>query len=110
MAGHAQVTDASAFSKKSHGKQVLFSILTLGLYTIYWTYSTAKQLDKGTNQSLTPILAIIPVVNLISFWQISSAAEAVTDQGKTVLFVLFLFFAPLSWYWVQAGLNDAAAN
>jgi hypothetical protein len=49
-------------------------------------------------------------VNIITIWQISDAAEAVTDQSKIVLFLLFLVFAPLSWYWVQAGLNDAAPN
>jgi hypothetical protein len=110
MSGNPKVTDSSAFTNKSHGKQILLAIVTLGLYTIYWAYSTAAQLDEGTNRSLTPILAIIPVVNIISIWQISDAAEAVTDQSKIVLFLLFLVFAPLSWYWVQAGLNDAAPN
>jgi hypothetical protein len=110
MSGTAQVTDASAFEQKSPGIQVALAIVTLGLYTLYWLYSTAKQLDEGTGESLTPILAIIPVVNLISIWQVSNAAEAVTDQSKIIMFVLFLVFAPISWYWIQSGINEAAAR
>jgi hypothetical protein len=36
----------------------------------------------------------------------------VTDKSRIVLFlpfVLFLF-APLSWYWLQSGMNAAAGN
>lgn len=110
MSEKSTVIDPSAFTKKSPGKQVLFSVITLGLYSLYWIYTTAKQLDGGTSRDLTPILAIIPFVNLVLFWQISSAAEAVTEQSKEILFILFLFFAPLSWYWIQTGINDAAST
>ena len=108
MSGTAQITDASAFERKSLGIQVALAVVTVGLYTLYWLYSTAKQLDEGTGESLTPILAIIPVVNLISIWQVSNAAEAVTDQSKIIMFVLFLVFAPISWYWIQSGMNEIA--
>lgn len=110
MSGNPTVTNASALEQKSLGIQVLLFMVTLGVYSLYWFYSTAKQLDQGTDQGLTPILGIIPVVNLICAWQISSAAEAVTDQSKVIMFVLFVIFAPVSWYWVQAGINRAAAS
>jgi hypothetical protein len=105
-----KVTDASAFGEKSLGIQTVLMIVTGGLYSLYWFYSTASQLDKGTDQSLTPILGIIPGLNLISAWQISNAAESVTDQSSIILFVLFLVFAPISWYWVQSGMNQAASS
>lgn len=110
MSGTAQITDASAFEQKSLGMQVGLAIVTIGLYTIYWLYDTAKQLDAGTDRSLTPILAIIPVVNLLSVWQVSDAAEAITDQSKVLMFVLFVVFAPISWYWIQSGMNEAASG
>jgi hypothetical protein len=110
MSEQAEVTDASAFTNQSHGKQILFAILTLGFYSLYWTYKTAKQLDRGTDQDLTPILAIIPVANLILMWQISSAAEPITEQSKEILFILFLFVGILSWYWIQQGINDVATS
>lgn len=83
MADTPTVTDPSAFAKKSLGIQVVLSVVTLGLYTVYWLYSTAKQLDQGTDASLMPILAIIPVVNIVTTWQISKASEAVTNRGPS---------------------------
>lgn len=49
MAETPQVMNRSAFKKGSLGLQVLFTIITFGLYTIYWTYKTAKTLDRGTD-------------------------------------------------------------
>ena len=110
MSQTPQVTNGGALKSDSLGKQVLLSVITLGLYPIYWTYKTAKILDQGTNQSLTPILAIIPFVNIISFWQISKASEAVTEQGAMPVFLLFIFFPIISWYWVQSGINATTAQ
>jgi hypothetical protein len=110
MSETPQVTDPSAFSEGSLGMQVVFSVLTLGLYSFYWTYKTAKMLDRGTNQSLTPILAFIPVANIIAFWQISEAAEPITEKDAMPVFLLFLFFGVISWYWVQTGINSVASR
>jgi hypothetical protein len=110
MSAAPEVTDATAFEQKSLGIQVVLTVVTGGLYALYWFYSTASQLDESTNQDLTPILGVIPVVNLISAWQISSAAESVTDQSNIVMFVLFLVLAPVSWYWIQSGMNDVASS
>lgn len=105
-----KITDPSAFSKGSLGLQVVFTFLTLGIYPLYWTYKTAKMLDRGTDQNLTPILAIIPLANIISFWQISEAAEPTTDKDPMVVFLLFIFFGIISWYWVQSGINSVASQ
>lgn len=110
MSQTVQITDESAFKKGSLGLQVVFTIFTFGLYPIYWTYKTAKMLDRGTNQDLTPILAIIPFVNIISYWQISEAAEPVTEKDAMPVFLLFLFFGIISWYWVQSGINSVASQ
>ena len=110
MAEAATVTDRSAFKQGSLGLQVVLAVVTLGLYTLYWTYSTASQLNNGTNRGLIPLLGLIPLVNIAAFWQIANAAEAVTDQSKIVLFVLFIFVPPLSWFWVQSGINDVTAK
>lgn len=112
MSAQPQVTNASAFQKKSLGKQVLFTVITLGFYPLYWFYSTMDQLDKGTNQDLNALvytlLLFIPVVNFLSMWKLSNAAEAVSDQSGMIMFLLFIFFAPLSWYWIQSGINSVA--
>lgn len=108
MSDSVEITDPSAFSSQSLGIQVVFTILTLGLYPLWWSYKTAKVLDKGTNQDLSPILAFIPFANIIVLWQISKSSEPLTDQDAMPVFLLFLFFGIISWYWVQSGINSVA--
>ena len=109
MSDTPQVTDKTEFENGSLLLQVVLAVITFGLYSLYWTYKTAKTLDQGTSEDLTPILGIIPVANLIGFWQISNAAEAVTDQDGIVIFLLFIFVGPVAWYIVQSGINSEAA-
>ncbi|WP_439027135.1 DUF4234 domain-containing protein [Haloarchaeobius sp. DT45] len=110
MSETPQVTNPSAFSEGSLGMQVVLTVITFGLYPIYWTYKTAKMLDEGTDQNLTPILAIIPLANIIVLWQISEAAEPATEKDPMPVFLLFLFFGVISWYWVQSGINSVASQ
>lgn len=90
--------------------QVVLYVVTVGLYALYWFYKTAKQFDEGTDQDLSPVLGLVPVVNILVAWQIANAAEAVTDQSAMVIFVLFLLFPILPWYWVQDGINSVAPS
>lgn len=110
MTATPTVTDPSAFTEKSRSIQVVLTIITGGLYTVYWLYSTAKQLDQGTDDELIPILGIIPVINIITTWQVSRAGQAVTNHGAILLFILFIIFPPLPWYWIQTGMNTTAAR
>lgn len=100
-----QVVDKSAFEHGSLGKQVGLSVITLGLYPLYWTYKTASQLSQGTDANLNPILVFIP---LYGQWIFADAAEGVTDQSSVVLFLLFMFLGPAAWFLIQTGINDIA--
>jgi hypothetical protein len=116
MSGSPQVTNASAFAKKSLAIQVVLMIVTLGLYTIYWHYSTAKQLNDGTDYNISPALVtiaiFIPFGILYTWWKTGKAAEAVTDQNGAILFLFFFLgiTSPLSWYFIQSGMNSAASG
>jgi len=109
----ATVTNSAAFQKGSLGKQVLFSVVTLGVYCAYWIYKTNVQFNNGTDSNFNPLvrtfLMLIPPINLYFIWKYTSDAEAVTDVSSVVLFVLFIFFAPASWFLIQSGINDIAA-
>jgi len=111
----ASVTDPSAFQNRSLGKQILFSIITFGLYPVYWLYITNVQLAEGTDAEFNPMtrtLAIIllsPVlIGLIWMWKMCEDAEAVTDQDGPILFLFFLVFSPVAWYLIQSGINETA--
>jgi hypothetical protein len=108
------VTDPSAFSERSLGKQVLFSIITFGIYIIYWFHITHKQLAKGTDADFSAtwrtIGMFIPIYNFIVLWRDGQDCEAVTDQDGVILFILFIVFSPAAWYLIQTGINGVAAG
>lgn len=110
----AEVTDESAFANRSLGKQVLFTVVTLGVYGIYWWHVTNQQLNEGTDAEFNPTLRTIglfvPLYNFVVMWRTSHDSEAVTDQSGAVLFLLFLVFAPASWYLIQSGINAVASG
>lgn len=109
-----EVRDRSAFESRSLGKQVLFSVVTLGVYCIYWFHVTHKQLNAGTSAEFDPTLRtvglFVPVYNFLVLWRTANDAEAVTDQSGLVLFVLLLVFAPAAWYLIQSGINGVASE
>ena len=47
--------------------------LTLGIYGLYWFYSTAEELIKTNKQEdnslLWLLMALIPIVNLFAVWK-----------------------------------------
>lgn len=108
------VTDSSAFSEGSLGIQAVLFIVTAGLYGLYWYYTINTQLAAGTDATFNPVtrtvLSLIPIVGLYWFWQFCTDAEAVADKSGGLLFVLFIVLAPISWYWIQSGINQTAAG
>jgi hypothetical protein len=109
-----QVTNPSAFQNRSLGKQVLFTIITFGIYPLYWFHITHKQLVDGTDANFNPTLRtvglIIPIYNFVVLWRTSNDCEAVTDQSGAVLFLFNLVFPPIFWYLAQTGMNQIASR
>lgn len=107
-----RVTNTSAFQHRSLGKQVLFAVLTLGLYTIYWYYITLKQLNEGTDAEYNPVLRFVglfvPILNIVILWWLAQDAEAVVEQDGVLIFLAEIVFPPVVWYLVQSGINDVA--
>jgi hypothetical protein len=109
------VTNPSAFKNSSLAIQVVLTIITFGLYGIYWHYSTAKQLNNGTDYNINPLLVTLLMFTgigaLYTWWKTANAAEAVTDLSAVVLFLLFFlgFTSPIAWFLIQSGMNSAAA-
>ncbi|MFP9060000.1 hypothetical protein ACLI4R_05645 [Natrialbaceae archaeon A-chndr2] len=109
-----QVTNPGAFSHRSLGKQVLFTVITLGLYPVYWYYITLVQFSEGTDAEYSPVLRFIgffiPFVNLVIMWWFAQDAEAVVEQDGLLIFLAALVFPPIVWYLVQSGINDVVQS
>lgn len=93
---------------------IVFSLVTLGLYALYWYYSTKQEMDSLNGEQpsgfMFLIMMLIPIVNFYALWLYCSSAEKATKgaQGKVLLFILSLFFFPATQYLVQNELNKFA--
>jgi hypothetical protein len=106
-----QITDPSAFQERSLGKQIGLSVITFGLYPVYWWHLVHKQLAAGTDADIDPMMrTLLLFVPIYGLWKSSDDASVVTDQDGVVLFLLFLVVAPVGWYMVQSGMNEVAAS
>jgi len=91
---------------------LLLSIITFGIYTIYWLVSTTLELKNSTKSAPNPKLLwllLIPFVNIIIlimyYWKYSSAINELTGFSKAGLFVLWIFLSPVAIVLSQMELN-----
>jgi len=102
------------------------SIITLGIYAIFWYYFTNKELaeigrsrntdELGTSPgnsvlaiTLGAFVIVPPFVSIYQFSKRLASAERVTGtpQGMEpgLLFILFVFLAPVAAYIAQSNMN-----
>ena len=96
--------------------QFIVYILTLGLYGIYWYYSTLEEMTRYRGERAESLLwtigTIIPIINLFAWWKHASTVDKLTT-GKYPTFLMWLlgvFFTPAYWIVVQLELNNMAGT
>ena len=95
--------------------QVGLTIVTLGIYAVYWFYITSKEMIEekslGESAALWTVLALLPLIQMYSFYKYGLALEHVTDGSvnKWITFLLFIVFAPAAWFMAQIEFNKRAA-
>lgn len=94
-------------TKKSPGVELLLSIITLGIYAIFWLARTRGELVARGAQIPTTWLIIIPIVNLYYYWKYSAGAQQVTggNANAILLFILFLLVFPVAVLYGQIQYN-----
>ena len=101
-------------TRRDMWSQVFLTIFTLGLFPIYWFHVTNREMSNhlGRNDSITlwTVLYMIPFVSLIACWKQSHLFQEVTDSRYQwpILFILWIVFAPASWFLTQWELNRIA--
>lgn len=117
--GNSQANQSAIQSGRSikHRNPVLvliFSFITLGIYSIYWLVSTTNELRSRSSSAPNPwllLLFVVPVVNfiviLIYYWKYSKAINELTGFGTGLLFILWIFISPVAMILAQVQLNKA---
>ena len=87
---------------------VILSIVTLGIYTIYWFVVTKGELNEHGASIPTAWFLIIPFVSIYWMWLYFTAAEKFTNGKANALvgFLLGLFITPV----ISAALCQDAYN
>ena len=94
--------------------QVVLYIITLGIYGIYWFYSTLDEMvtyrGERAESCLWTIGLLIPIVNLFSLWKYASTVDKVTNQKypTILMWLLGIFVFPAVWVLVRLELNSMA--
>lgn len=95
---------------------IVFTVLTLGIYGIYWMVSTTKELRSLKTDAPNPwalVLFLIPLVNILValwyYWKYSAAVEEISGFGAVLLFLLWIVFSPAAVVIAQIKLNKKAA-
>jgi len=98
---------------------ILFTVLSCGIYGMYWMYDTSRELNEKGVLEYTPgkmLLFLLlagctcGITGFIALWKYSEAIEKLSkgEKTKAMLFILALFFAPGFYYLAQAELNKYA--
>ena len=94
---------------------IVFSIITVGIYSIYWLVSTTNELRRLTSTAPNPwslLLLLVPLVNIfVSFWyywKYSAAIGEISNFEPWLLFILWLLVSPAAMVIAQIELNKKA--
>lgn len=96
--------------------QFIVYILTFGLYSFYWYYSTLDEMSrfngKRTEPLLWTILMFIPLLNFFAMWRHAGESSTISagNYPAILLWVLWIFVTPAVWILVQLELNRIAGT
>jgi len=101
--------------RRSMVGQIVLMVVTLGIYGVYWFYSTGMEMkesvkDESASPALWTILLFIPFGAIYSFYKFGELFEKWSPGhfNRWLLFVLHFVFGPAVWFIVQTELNRAA--
>lgn len=87
------------------------SIITLGIYSIYWLVKTKGELNAGGAKIPTAWLIIIPFVNIWWMWKYAEGVELVAKEKMSgiVAFILLWLLGAIGMAIIQNTYNGLAA-
>ncbi|HUA13445.1 MAG TPA: DUF4234 domain-containing protein [Candidatus Sulfotelmatobacter sp.] len=90
---------------------LLFSIITLGIYYIYYLVSTKNEMKKLGAEIPTAWLLIVPIVWWYWFYKYAVGVDKVTNHefSTGVSFVLLFFLGGIAGAIIQTGFNKVGS-
>ncbi len=95
--------------------QVGLTIITIGIYCIYWFYQTVKEMkglagDPTVSPGLWTVLMFVPLANFYAMYKYAELFQKISSESlnRWIIFLLWLVFSPAVWFVVQTELNNRA--
>lgn len=91
---------------------LVFSLITFGIYGIYWHVMTKLEMNASGTQIPTAWLIIIPIISIWWMWKFSEGIEQVTQGRMTgpIAFLLLFFLGMIGGAIIQDTLNKFTAD
>ena len=127
VSGHVQLAPDATAKIRGPIAVAVFSIITLGIYLVFWWYFVNREMadygrarntnelgDNPTKSTLALMpgaFIVVPALwTMVTTFQRVQAAQRLTGQTPIngwLGFVLFLVFSPALYGYMQSGLNSA---
>lgn len=108
-------TNTGGIKKRNPFLVLLFTIITGGIYGLYWVISTTNELRRTTSKAPNPwllLLMIVPLVNIIIaiiyYIKYCKAINELTGFSTVGMVLLLLFVSPVGIIIAQMQLNKKA--
>ena len=97
--------------KRSPVMVVILSVITCGIYGLWWYVTTKGEMNAKGAQIPTAWMIIVPILNLYWEWKFGEGVEKVTNKGMGAgtAFLLLLFLGIIGAAIIQSELNKVAA-
>ena len=97
-------------TQRSPVNVLVLSIVTFGLYGLYWFVQTKSEMNAMGAQIPTAWLIIIPIANIYWEWKFCEGVEQVTSgqMSGAMAFLLLFFLGMIGGAIIQDSLNKVA--
>lgn len=95
--------------KRSVGGVILLSIVTFGIYALYWHVATKSEMNDCGAEIPTAWLLLVPIANLYWIWKWCGGIEYISKEKMTapVAFLLHAFIPVVGMAILQDTMNKA---
>ena len=97
-------------TKRSVIMLVILSVITFGIYLLYWLVKTKDEMVRQGADIPTAWLLIVPIASIYFMWKFCGGVEHVSGGklSQVLAFVLILALGVIGLAVIQAELNKAA--
>jgi hypothetical protein len=97
-------------TQRSPALVIVFSIITFGIYALYWMVKTKDEMNTRGANIPTAWLLIVPIANIWWMWKFSEGVGKVTNNqlSGAVAFILLFLIEIIGMAVIQSALNKVA--